>query len=78
MKVLIAADFFTEFELYETSKPNGLKNWVALSLLSAAPIYLDPTKYRLIGNHENMTTEEATKRADKIFYTSEIEKSIVE
>jgi len=55
-----------------------LKNWVALSLLSAAPICLDPTKYRLIGNHENMTTEEATKRADKIFYTSEIEESIVE
>jgi hypothetical protein len=76
MKILIASDFYAEFELYETEKPNGLKNWVALSMISPDPIRLDPKVHKLIGSQDDMTAEEATAQADEIIYTSEIAEAL--
>jgi len=71
MKVLITSDFYTDYELYETEKPNGLKNWVALSMMQPDPLPLNPNVYRLIGTQDEITEEDARSQADEIIYTSD-------
>lgn len=72
MKVLITTDFYAEYELYETENINGLKNYVALMVLNTPDLELDENKYKLIGNQDTMTTEEAIEQADEIIYMDEI------
>lgn len=72
MKALITTDFYAEYELYETENINGLKNYVALMVLNTPDLELDENKYKLIGNQDTMTTEEAIKQADEIIYMDEI------
>lgn len=72
MKVLITSDFYSEYELYETENINGLKNYAALMVLNTPDLELDENKYKLIGNQDTMTTEEAIKQADEIIYIDEI------
>ena len=71
MKILIAADFFAEFELYETSDPAGLAAWIKQAATEAEPGPLDNKKYRLLASHDNMTTEEARALADHVLFTSD-------
>ena len=71
MKILIATDFYAEYELYETDKPEGLKNYISLMLLGS-DIELDENKYKLIGNQDTIETQEAIEQADKIIYISDI------
>lgn len=67
MKVLITADFFSDFELYETTDPAALKEAARRAMLYGEPI-ADPV-HVLTGSIDNMTTEEATAAADMIIYT---------
>ena len=67
-KVLIAADFFSNFELYETKSPYGLKNWVAITTATGEPPELDPDKFKLLGSQDTMTAEEAQKIADETIF----------
>ena len=71
MKVLITSDFYSDFELYETEHLNGLKNWIALSIVSDKPIDLDPKQYKLIGNQDTMDTQDAIDQADETLFTSD-------
>ena len=71
MKILIAADFFAEFELYETSDPAGLVDWIKKAATGTDPGRLDDKKNRLLGSHDNMTTETARSLADRVMFTSD-------
>lgn len=71
MKILVAADFYTEFELYETEFPEDLIEQATSAYMDGAEI--DTNKHRIIGSHDSMTAEEARDQADKIIFTSELE-----
>lgn len=74
MKILIAADFYTEFELYETESPADLIEQATSAYMDGTDI--DTNKHRLIGSQDDMTAEEATAQADEIIYTSEIAEAL--
>jgi len=71
MKILVTADFYSEFELYETSDPEDFKSWVR-DMVNERPRDLDESKHQIIGFHETMETEEATKAADEIIYMTDL------
>ncbi len=70
MKVLITSDFYSEYELYETDNPTGLKNYVAL-MANGYDVDPDPKQYRLLGSDSDFTTCEAIEMADEIIYVSD-------
>lgn len=69
MKILVASDFYSEFELYETSDPNGLKDNIK-RLINGEDV--DISKHTILGTHDTIDTQEAIAQADKIIYTSEL------
>lgn len=71
-KVLVTADFYTEFELYETTDPDDLEQWVS-DMVNARTRDLDETKHRIIATHETMDTETATAEADRIIYMADLD-----
>jgi hypothetical protein len=70
-KIMIAADFYTEFELYETESPADLIEQATSAYMDGAEI--DTSKHRLIGSQDSMTAEEARDQADEIIFTSELD-----
>lgn len=70
-KIMIAADFYTEFELYETEDPADLIKQAASAYMDGTEI--DTNKHRVIGSQDSMTAEEARDQADKIIFTSELD-----
>ena len=68
MKVMIASDFFYEWELYEADDLNRFKQY-AKNLLNNKE---NLTEYRIIGSQDTMELSEAQEQADKIIYTSEL------
>jgi hypothetical protein len=75
MKVLVTADFYTEFELYETTDADDLKSWVR-DMVNGRTRDLDETKHRIIASHETMDTETAIAEADPIIYMSDLDEDI--
>lgn len=71
MKILVAADFYTEFELYETEDPANLIKQAVSAYMDGTEI--DTNKHRVIGSQDSMTAEEARGQADKIIFTSELD-----
>ena len=74
-KILVTADFYTEFELYETTDADDLKSWV-LDMVNGRTRDLDETKHRIIATHETMDTETATAEADDVIYMSDLDEDI--
>ena len=70
MKILIAGDFYSEFELYETSDPDGLKDSIK-RLINGEDV--DTSKHTILGTHDTMETQETIKQADKVIYISDFE-----
>lgn len=72
VKVLITTDFFSDYELYETSDADDLKRFA----IETAKAWngeceypeLDESKHHLIGSMDDISTEEATAQADMIIY----------
>jgi len=69
MKILFAADFYTEFELYETEDPADLIDQVTRAYFDGGDI--DTNKHRVIGFQETMTADEAREQADRMFFASD-------
>ena len=72
MMVLIADSFYSSFELYETSKPNGLKTWATLELMGNN-VKLDPKIHKLIGSQDTMTTADAIAQAETTIWIDELQ-----
>ena len=70
MKILITSDFYYEYELYETDDADGLKELVK-RMINGEDITPDPAKYKFLGFHDDITTEEAIAAADEIIFTSD-------
>ena len=71
MKALITADFYSEYELYETSDPDDLTNWVR-DMVNGRFRKIDDQKHKLITSHDEMDTDEAIKKADTIIYCNDL------
>ena len=71
MKILFADDFYSNFELYETKKPEELKA-VMKRLANGENAEIDK-KHRLIGSSDNnMSTDIAIRKADEIVWASDL------
>ena len=73
MKILLAQEFFTDYELYETSDPELLKHKIALALMGHD---VDIKPAVILGTQDDMTTEEAEQQADEIIFLSDIAEKI--
>ena len=70
--ILVTADFYSEFELYETTDPDDLLEWVR-DMVNGRFRDLDETKHKLVASHDTMTTEEAIRVANDTIYTSDLD-----
>lgn len=71
MKVLLATDFYADFELYETDNPTGLKNYATL-MVNGYDVDLDPKQYKLLGSNDNLTVDEVRAMADETIFISDL------
>ena len=71
MIVLVTADFYSEFELYETKDPEDLKSWVR-DMVNERFRKIDDTKHKIIASHDTMETEEAIKKADITIWCNDL------
>ena len=71
-KILVTADFYSEFMLYETSDADDLKNWVR-DMVNERFRPLDESKHQLIGSSEEMLSEDAINAADEVVYMGDLE-----
>lgn len=69
MKILIAGDFYSEFELYETSDPDGLKDSIK-RLINGEDV--DTNKHTILGTHDTINTQEAIAQADEVVFISDL------
>ena len=70
MRILVASDFYSEFELYETSDPDGLKDSIK-RLINGEDV--DTNKHTILGTHDTIETQEAITQADEVIYISDFE-----
>lgn len=70
--ILVTADFYSEFELYETTDPDDLKEWVR-DMVNGRFRDLDERYHELSATHDTMETEEAIRVADEIIYMSDLD-----
>lgn len=71
MKVLVASDFYYEYELYETDDLPEFVELTRQAVNSNEAIAIDGTKHKLIGGQEIFDTEEAKAMADVTLFTSD-------
>lgn len=71
MKIMIASDFYCEYEIYETSAPDDLRAWIK-DMINGRFSKLDETKHKVIGSQDDMDTESAVSMADEILYDSDM------
>ena len=71
MKVLIAADFLSEYELYETNDIEDLKD-ITRRFENGENVAPDTTKHKLIGSQDDMLASEARAAADEIIYVCDL------
>lgn len=71
MKILLASDFYYEYELYETNDPEALKSWMR-DMMNGRFSKMDETKHKLLGSQDDLDLEEAQAAADEIISDSEM------
>lgn len=72
MRILFADDFYKDYELYQTERPDELKA-VVKKLLNGEDADIDESKHHLIGsNQDNLLTDIAIREADEIVFTSDL------
>lgn len=69
--ILVTTDFFSEFELYETTDPDDLRDYLT-RLYNGEDVELDETKHTLLGSQDDTETSEARAAADETIYTYEL------
>lgn len=69
--ILVTTDFFSEFELYETTDPDDLRDYLT-RLYNGEDVELDETKHSLIGSCADTDEDEARAAADETIYTYEL------
>lgn len=69
--VLIAGDFYNEYELYETNNIDDLKSWF-VECWNGNYKPLDTTKHALIGSQDDICTDDAIKQADITIYVADL------
>lgn len=69
MKILIASDFYYEYELYKTSNRDNLIKHIK-ALASGAPVISEGLE--LIGDQDTIDTQDAIQQADEIIYVNEL------
>lgn len=69
--ILVTTDFYSEFELYETTDPDDLKEYLT-KLYSGEDVELDEAKHELIGSQDDIDTQDAINAADETIYTYEL------
>lgn len=73
MKVLIASDFYSEYELYETDDIDDLRE-VTRRMANGEDVSPDETKHTLLGSQDDYWLEDVQAEADEtIFITDLIE-----
>lgn len=70
MKALIATSFYAEYELYETSDIDGLKDLVK-RMANGESVSPDPAIHKLLGSQDDMTTQEAIEAANETIWIDE-------
>ena len=70
MKILIASDFYAEYELYETNNPEHLKQHIAELVNGDDIVYNE--HFECIGNQDTMDTQEAIAQADEVVFISDL------
>lgn len=68
MKILIASDFFTDFELIEAPSREVAEEYILANFN-----YAEAPQVTILGSQDTMATEEATYQADTILYISDYE-----
>lgn len=68
MRILIASDFFTDFELIEAPSREVAEEYIIANLNNE-----EAPSVEIIGSQDTMVTEEATYQADTILYISDYE-----
>lgn len=68
---LVTADFYSEFELYETSDPDDLKGWVS-DMVNGRFRKLDDQKHKLIASYDDMETDDAIAKATVTIWCNEL------
>ena len=77
MKVLIASDFYSEYELYETDDIDDLRE-VTRRMANGENCAPDPSKHILLGSQDDYWLEDVQAEADEtIFITDLIEDECV-
>ena len=71
-KILVTADFYSEFVLYETTDADDLKNWVR-DMVNERFRPLDESKHQLIGSSDDLLSEDAINAADEVVYMGDLE-----
>lgn len=71
MKILLASDFYYEYELYETSDPEALKTWIR-DMMNGRFSKMDEAKHKLLGTQDDMDADEAQAAADEIIYDGDM------
>lgn len=69
--ILVTTDFYSEFELYETTDPDDLKEYLT-ALYNGESVELDETKHTLLGSHDDISADDARAAADEIIYNYEL------
>ena len=72
MIVMIAADFYSEYELYKTEDPEDLEK-VTAAYVNGEDITPDPGKHELIGSQDNIFFDDAKAMTDKVIFLSDYE-----
>lgn len=71
-KILVTADFYSEFVLYETTDADDLKNWVR-DMVNERFRPLDESRHQLIGSSDDLLSEDAINAADEVVYMGDLE-----
>lgn len=69
--ILVTTDFYSEFELYETTDPDDLKEYLT-ALYNGESVEIDETKHELIGSQDDIDTQDAINAADETIYCYEL------
>ena len=66
MTILITSDFYTDFELIEVESDKDAENYIQACISNT-----ELPQVTIIGSSDNLTSDEAIERADKIIYISD-------
>jgi hypothetical protein len=71
MKVLVTADFYYEYELYETDDIDDLRE-VTRRMVNGEDVSPDETKHTLLGTHDDYWVDEAKAEADETIFITDL------